>query len=141
MKDLVFGMEKLLYQQKAVSQLIGMLAFTSEAGLDITNFTEGIFVLYRMASDNYMEIEEVWKNNMSPEELVNIPHFYMQSGICYEKMKMPDKILMKMASAMLKKKSDKNDFEKGFEQAISHSYDISSESYAEPLIDYVMRRS
>lgn len=64
-----------------------------------------------------------------------------ESGICYEKMKMQDKILMKMASAMLKKKSDKSDFEKGFEQALSQSYDISSESYAEPLIDYVMQRS
>ena len=27
------------------------------------------------------EIDEVWKNNLSAEELESIPHFYMQGGI------------------------------------------------------------
>lgn len=44
-----------------------------------------------------------------------------------------------MASAMLQKKSSKSDFEKGFEQAISKSYDIMSEEYVKPLIEHVMR--
>lgn len=84
------------------------------------------------------KIDEIWKNQLSKEELVSVPHFYMQSGICYENMSLPDKALMKMAAAMLSKKKDKDSFEEGFEQAISSSYDISSKEYAQPLIDYLL---
>ncbi len=64
MRSLVFGMEKLLYQQKAISDIIGMLAFTADNGLAITDFKEGIFILYKLASDNYMDMEQVWKKMM-----------------------------------------------------------------------------
>lgn len=84
-------------------------------------------------------IEGIWKNNLSPEELISIPHFYMQSGICYEKMSFPDKTLMKIAAAMLNKKKNKDSFDDGFAQALKGSYDISSEEYAEPLIKYLQK--
>lgn len=80
------------------------------------------------------EIDEVWKNNLSAEELESIPHFYMQGGICYEKMSFPDKTIMKMMSKVLSKKKNKDSAEEGFAQAIKNSYDISSKEYAEPLI-------
>ncbi|MBR4084602.1 MAG: hypothetical protein IKK33_10025 [Lachnospiraceae bacterium] len=80
------------------------------------------------------EIEEVWKHNLSAEELESIPHFYMQGGICYEKMSLPDKTIMKMMSKVLNKKKNKDSAEEGFTQAIKSSYDISSKEYAEPLI-------
>lgn len=82
-------------------------------------------------------LEEMWKNNLSQEELENIPHFYMQSGICYENMQLPDKLIMKMAAAMLDKKKDKDSYEEGFAQAIKGSYDISGREYAEPIIKYL----
>ena len=65
MKDLVFEMEKLLCRQKAISQLIGLLAHSADTGVAITNFREGIFVLYRLASENYDEMESIWENMMS----------------------------------------------------------------------------
>ena len=80
------------------------------------------------------EIDEVWKHNLSAEELVSLPHFYMQGGICYEKMSFPDKTIMKMMSKVLSKKKNKDSAEEGFAQAIQNSYDISSKEYAEPLI-------
>ena len=63
-------------------------------------------------------IKDFWSQNLSADELENIPHFYMQSGLCYEKMSFLDKTMMKMVASMLKKKEDKNAQEKGFEQAI-----------------------
>ena len=84
------------------------------------------------------EIDEVWKNNLSAEELESIPHFYMQGGICYEKMSFPDKTIMKMMSKVLSKKKNKDSAEEGFAQAIKNSYDISSKEYAEPLIKYLL---
>lgn len=80
------------------------------------------------------EIDEVWKNNLSAEELQSIPHFYMQGGICYEKMSLPNRTIMKMMSKVLDKKKNKDSVEEGFAQAIKSSYDITSGKYAKPLI-------
>lgn len=80
------------------------------------------------------EIDEVWKNNLSEEELNSMPHFYMQGGICYEKMSFSNRAIMKMMSKVLEKKKNKDSAEEGFSQAIRSSYDITSVEYAEPLI-------
>ena len=84
------------------------------------------------------EIDAVWKNNFTAEELVSIPHFYMQSGICYEKMSFGNKMLMKMMANILSKKKNMDKEEDGFAQAIKHSYDISSKEYADPLIKFLL---
>ena len=84
-------------------------------------------------------IREFWSQNLSDDELGNIPHFYMQSGLCYEKMSFLDKTMMKMVASMLKKKEDKNAQEKGFEQAITSSYDISSKTFIEPLVSLLKK--
>ncbi len=65
MRTLVFNMEKMLYRQKAISDLLGMLAFTADNGLAITDFKEGIFTMYKLASDNHDEMEELWRNMMN----------------------------------------------------------------------------
>lgn len=81
-----------------------------------------------------------WKQNLSGEDLLTIPHFYMQAGLCYERMPFSDKMMMKAASAVLKRKKDKGDFDRAFEKAISGSYDISDKKYAEPLISYLREK-
>lgn len=65
-------------------------------------------------------------------------HFYMQGGICYEKMSFSNKTIMKMMSKVLDKKKNKDSAEKGFAQAIKCSYDIKAKEYAEPLIKYLL---
>ena len=85
------------------------------------------------------EINEVWKFNLS-EELVTIPHFYMQSGLCYEKMSFLNKTIMKMMSNVLSKKKNMDSTDDGFAQAIKNSYDISSKKYAEPLINLLLEK-
>lgn len=82
-------------------------------------------------------VEDIWNQNLSADELINTPHFYIQSGLCYEKMPFLDKLIMKMVASILKKSKNKSDQDKGFEQAISGSYDISSKDYIKPLISYL----
>ena len=89
-------------------------------------------------NDATKEIDEVWKNNLSAEELQSIPHFYMQGGICYEKMSFSNKTIMKMMSKVLDKKKNKDSAEEGFAQTIKSSYDIKAKKYAEPLIKYLL---
>lgn len=104
------------------------------------NSTSKNFIVFATgATPNDAEdaIKEIWNQNLSADELETIPHFYMQSGMCYERMSFLDKTMMKMVAAMLKKKKDKDEHEKGFEQAITSSYDISSKEYIEPLVSFL----
>lgn len=80
-------------------------------------------------------IEEMWKNNLSSDELSQVPHFYMQSGLRFEKMSLSDKLMLKVFHFLIKHKHDKNEYEKQFEKAIESSYDISSKEYIMPLIN------
>lgn len=82
-------------------------------------------------------VEAFWKQNLTAEELAKIPHFYMQGGLCYEKMSLTDKLMMKVAAFMVKNKKDKTAQDIEFEQAVKGSYDISSEMYIEPLLSYL----
>lgn len=82
-------------------------------------------------------IAQFWKQNLTADELEKIPHFYMQSGLCYEKMSFSDKLMMKVFAFMMKRKKNKEPYEKEFEKAISGSYDISSKAYVEPLVSFL----
>lgn len=85
-------------------------------------------------------IQEAWNRNLSPDELKNIPHFYMQSGLRYERMPWGDKLMMKVFCTMMKKKKHKEAYEKEVENAISSSYDISSRDYIEPLVSFLKNK-
>lgn len=82
-------------------------------------------------------VEAFWKQNLSAEELAKIPHLYMQSGLCYEKMSLTDRLMMKVAAVMVRNKKNKTAQDIAFEQAIKSSYDISSKEYIEPLVSYL----
>lgn len=82
-------------------------------------------------------IAQAWANNLTAQELETVPHFYMQSGLRYEKMPFGDRLMMRVFAAMVKRKREKSDYEKMFEQAIASSYDISSEEYILPLVNCI----
>lgn len=85
------------------------------------------------------KIDEIWKVNLAEEENT-IPHFYMQAGLCYERMSFFDKVLMKIMAKALSKQENKNEVDAGMEQAISSSFDISSEEYVKPLVNYIQEQ-
>lgn len=100
----------------------------------------GNFVVFVTgASPNAAEdvIDQFWKNNLTLDELEKIPHFYMQSGLSYERMTFSDKAMMKVASVMIKNKKNKDANDIAFEKAISSSYDISSKEYVKPLVSFL----
>lgn len=98
-----------------------------------------VFVTGATPNTEEQVIKDFWKQNLTDDELQKIPHFYMQSGLCYEKMSFADKLMMKGLRAMLKKKKDKSQEEQMMERMIAGSYDISSEEYVRPLISYLKR--
>lgn len=86
-------------------------------------------------------IERFWNQNLTADERKRIPHFYMPSGLCYEKMSFPDKLMMKAMASMMKKKKDKTPYEQELERSIASSYDISSPRYMGPLVKFLKSAS
>jgi len=82
-------------------------------------------------------IEKIWTANFTDNEIITIPHFYLQSGLNYEKMGFIDRTIMRMVAKLIDKKKIKSETEKGFGRAIQKSYDISSKEYIEPLVKFV----
>lgn len=82
-------------------------------------------------------IAAFWNGNLTPEERASIPHFYMQSGLCYEKMGFVDRLMMKGLSSMLRKKPDLSEEERFMAQAIEKSFDNSSPEHIKPLLNYL----
>jgi menaquinone-dependent protoporphyrinogen IX oxidase len=67
---------------------------------------------------------------------VEIPFFYFQSGINYERMKGVDKLIMSVVRMIMRGMKEKEGSDQ-MVQAMKNSYDYSSRGYIEPLISYV----
>lgn len=104
-----------------------------------------VFATGAMPKTAVETIRQVWENNLTGDELRQIPHFYMPGGLCYEKMPLPEKIIMKAFAAVMKsrikKKKDKTAEDEQFERGISASYDLSSKEYIEPLVSFLREKS
>ena len=99
-----------------------------------------VFVTGATPNEVTEKVEEVWKINLTEEEKETIPHFYMQAGLCYEKMSLFNKLLMKMMANILSKQENKDDVTKAQEQSLKSSYDILDAKYAKPLIEYLLEK-
>jgi len=107
-----------------------------------TESTAGKLIIFATGAMPYTAIEmidEAWKNNLTVDELEKFPHFYMQSGLRYEKMPFGDKLMMRAFAAMMKRKKEKSEYETAMAQALGNSYDFSSKAYIKPLISLVMK--
>ena len=99
-----------------------------------------LFATGAMPTEAEDTIKAFWAQNLGAQ-LSTIPHFYLPAGLCYERMSLPDKLMMKAAAAMMKKKKDKTAEDLEFERAIAGSYDISDRAYIEPLVSFLGRSS
>lgn len=94
-----------------------------------------VFATGAMPNEAEDAIQKTWTQNLTPAELEAIPHFYLQAGLCYEKMGGLDRTMMKFAAWAMGKKKDKAPEDEAFLNAIRQSYDISDPKYLRPLAD------
>ena len=94
-----------------------------------------LFVTGAMPNDAQKQIDALWTQNLSVEQLREIPHFYLQGGLCYERMGWVDRMMMRGLAAMLRSKKNKTDEDTALQQAIAVSFDHSDPAYLQPLID------
>ncbi len=84
-------------------------------------------------------IEEIWRRNLTAEELRAVPHFYMQAGICYERLGPVDRAMMKLAASVIAKQGAKDPMEAQMLQAVKGSYDICDRQYIAPLVEHLRK--
>lgn len=94
-----------------------------------------LFATGAMPCQALAQIQTVWEQNLTPEERERIPHFYLQGGLCYEKMGGVDRAMMKFAAWAMSRKRNKTSEDQAFLEAISHSYDSFDPACAQPLLD------
>lgn len=117
-------------------KIAGLKKFRGFLG-DKSNLNLMIFVTGATPMQGQEIINTTWASNFTEEELRSIPHFYMQSGINYERMGMFSRLMMKAFSKMLSKKDGKTSVEAGVQASITNSHDVSSKEYIKPLVEKV----
>lgn len=98
-----------------------------------------LFATGAMPNEAQAQIQKVWVQNLTPEEQKTIPHFYLQAGLCYEKMGGADRALMKFAAWAMTRKKSKTPEDEAFQAAIRGSYDIFDAKYINPLVDCIFQ--
>ena len=99
-----------------------------------------VFATGAMPNEAEDQIQKVWAQNLTPEEQKTIPHFYLQAGLCYEKMGGVDRAMMKFAAWAMTRKKAKTPEDKAFQNAIASSYDISDPKYIQPIVSFLQQK-
>ncbi len=99
-----------------------------------------VFATGAMPNEAEEAIRKMWTQNLTPEELSQVPHFYLQAGLCYENMGGADRAMMKFAAWAMSRKKAKTAEDQAFQDAIRQSYDISDPKYIRPLVQCVQAR-
>ena len=93
-----------------------------------------VFATGTMPNEAEAQIQAMWEQNLTRSEQKTIPHFYLQAGLCYEKMGGVDRAMMKFAAWAMSRKKAKTAEDEAFQNAIRQSYDISDPKYIQPLV-------
>ncbi len=93
-----------------------------------------VFATGAMPNEAEEQIQKVWEQNLTPEELKTIPHFYLQAGLCYEKLGFGDRAMLKVAAWAMGRKKAKTPEDEAFANAISSSYDTFDPKYIQPVV-------
>lgn len=96
-----------------------------------------VFATGAMPCTERETIAHMWRQNLTEEELVRVPHFYLQGGLNYERMGLADRILMRGLRFFLNRKKNPTEKDREFAKAIARSYDISSREYLKPLLEAI----
>jgi len=120
--------------------LAGKIQHLSKVKLRLSNHPAGKWIVFATGATPAAAedvIDGIWNSNLTETERQTIPHFYMQSGLDYEKMGIANRTIMKMVAKHVSKQKEKGEKISAFDQAIQQSHDISSEEYVMPLVRYV----
>ena len=94
-----------------------------------------VYATGAMPNEAEEQIQKVWEQNLTPEERKTVPHFYLQAGLCREKLGVGDRAMLNVAAWAMGLQKNKSEEGAAFVDAISRSYDILDPKYIRPVVD------
>ena len=85
----------------------------------------------------YPETEAVLQNALTEEQKKHVKVFYCQGGMCFEKMRFPYKLIMKMMRKTAAQNLNASEKDKEMAEMLSKSYDSSDAKYIGPIVEYI----
>lgn len=96
-----------------------------------------VFATGATPAEQKENIEGIKNVNFTQEEREHIPFFYFQSGICYEKMKLGGKLILKFLRFMISRKKERTEEDENMLQMLLKSTDVTDKKWIAPLIHHV----
>lgn len=88
------------------------------------------------ASDK-KEIEEMFQNVLTAEQLEYVQTYYCQGGVNYDRMSLSSKLLLKALASSLKKKESRTEKEESMLEILSENKDCSDKAFIDPIVSYL----
>lgn len=98
-----------------------------------------VFAVGAMPMDS-PQVDNLWKQNFSDKEKAQFSTYYLQGGLCYEKMGFASKMMMKMFASMMAKKKDKTPEEQETAKVLGTSCDHSKREYINAIVEECLGR-
>lgn len=96
-----------------------------------------IFAVGAMPQAATAEIDRMFAQNFTTEQRNEYELFYLQGGLCYEKMRWPERTVMRIMCAMLRRKKRRTPDEEGKLRMIEKSFDATDRAAIAPIVEAV----
>lgn len=84
-------------------------------------------------------IDGYWRANFTPDECVQIPHFYLQGGLDYKKIGFFSRALLRFLSGSLRRKKDLSPSDAAMAQTLAGSFDATDRALIAPIVEHLRR--
>ena len=89
-----------------------------------------------LSPENAPGLEEMWRRNLTPEQLADIPHFYLRGAFDYGKLSLVQRAMMGMMRRMLQKEKDPTPDQRGMLEAFHTPVDFTSREALAPILQW-----
>ncbi len=93
-----------------------------------------VFAVGAMPREATEAVEKMFAQNFTSEQRKQFELFYLQGGLSYEKMSFPERLVMRMMCAVLRRKKRTPD-EEGMFRMIEKSFDATDRSAIAPIVE------
>jgi len=94
-----------------------------------------VFAVGAMPQAATEAIEQMFAKNFTPEQRGRFELFYLQGGLCYEKMSWQERTVMRLMCSMLRKKKKRTPEDEGKLRMIEKSFDATDRSAIAPIVE------
>ena len=94
-----------------------------------------VFAVGAMPQAATEAVEQMFAQNFTPEQREELELFYLQGGLSYERMSWPERTVMRIMCAMLRRKKKRTPEDEGMLRMIEKSFDATDRAAIAPIVE------